>query len=123
MKTKHLVTELHPSLQKMFGDFIQEVENRTDFVYYGIYNGLEKHGMIHYHVMFQHRHYFEVNFDFSYGQAGSCGNKYYVNDDGNIHMGACDGSASFVYGEYPIVNKDCLENILRNVSKFAESFN
>lgn len=59
IKTGYLIPELHPALQKMFWDFILEVEKKTNFVYYGIYNGLEgRTDLKHYHVKFQHKQYF-----------------------------------------------------------------
>jgi hypothetical protein len=125
-KTKHLIKELHPVLREAFTDFIKEVETQTSFVYYGIYDGLEGRGkgdLKHYHIKFQHRYYFDVTIDISYGTAGSCNNVYSVRDDGKVHIGACDGSASFVYGAFPIDGENLRENIIGRIISFDEQFN
>jgi hypothetical protein len=126
IKTKSLIKELHPALKLMFWDFIKKVEDQTNFVYAGIYNGLEGNtNLKHYHIKFQHGWYFEIYFDFCYGIAGSSGSgkqsKYYVDYDEKIHMGACDGSAEFVYGEFPVDEENLMKDLFERIMDFNES--
>lgn len=121
IKTKYLIKELHPTLQSIYWDFIKKVEEKTNFIYSGIFS--YKNNLKHYHVKFQHKQYFSVYIDFSYGVSVSCGDKYWIEDDSMIHVGACDGSAEFVYGQYSINDEKIVENLLNRIIDFNESIN
>jgi hypothetical protein len=123
--TKPLIKELHPTLQDLFWDFIKEVESKTNFIYFGIYNGMEDTDLKHYHVKFQHKYYFSIDFDLCYGSGGSSSSgkdiKYFITNDGKIHMGCCNGSASFVYGEFNVKFKDLQKDLMKQIIHFDES--
>lgn len=59
-----------------------------------------------------------MDFDLAYGMAGSCGDKYYVEDDSKIHMGACNGSVEFVYGEFDVNEENFMEDIMECIKHF-----
>jgi hypothetical protein len=126
--SENLKTELHPKLQEILPQLIKKVEKKTSLVYYGIYDDFEdrKTELKHYMIRFQHKFYFSLYIELSFGQFGSKGSgeyeEMYIHDDNKVHLCISTPSCQAVWCECDLNDKKLMNEILSAIIQFNNDY-